>query len=104
MSSRLKIWREREKEWSTKTEKIMIKLGQVGKDVVTGFQGICIGKAQYLTGCNQVYLVPQKLSKEGKRQDGEWFDDQRIQAQGEKVLELDNEKSPGMDEREPPKR
>ena len=81
----------------------MIELGQLGRDIITGFTGICLAKAQYLTGCNQVLLTPTKLSVDDKRREGEWFDDQRIQAVNNEILRLDNRTTNGADEREPPK-
>lgn len=78
----------------------MLKLGQVAKDKITGFQGVIIGRCEYLTGCTQVLIVPQKLGADGKRQDGEWFDEQRVTPTG-KTITLDNGTTPGSDERAP---
>ena len=82
----------------------MIKIGQMGKDSITGFKGLAMGRAEYLTGCTQILLTPTALDKDGKRRDGEWFDEQRIVADGKKVINLDNARTPGVDEREAPKR
>lgn len=48
-------------------------LGDRAKDVITGFEGIVTGRCEYLTGCEQVLLIPP-VDKDGKRVDGEWFD------------------------------
>jgi hypothetical protein len=88
----------------------MIKLGQTGIDIITGFSGVVMGKAQYLTGCNQVLIVPRELAQDSKRRDGEWFDEQRIDAAGDDVVVLNGtetygtEKHPGADERHAPTR
>ncbi len=82
----------------------MIKLGQKSKDRITGFEGLCMGAAQYLTGCSQVQLVPTTLDKEGKRREGEWFDEQRVQAIGDEVVDLNNDATPGRDESLPQKK
>jgi len=37
----------------------MIPLGKKAKDKITGFVGIIIGRAQYLTGCDQYALVAE---------------------------------------------
>jgi len=50
-----------------------IKLGVIAKDKITGFQGMVTGKSKWLTGCDQVCLKPS-VNKEGKLQDGHWFD------------------------------
>ncbi len=62
-----------------------IKLGQKAKDVITGFEGIIIGKCDYLYGCSQYGLVT-KLDKDGKKIDVEWFDEGRIRIIGKGVL------------------
>ena len=59
----------------------MIELGQKAKDKITGFEGILTGRCEYLYGCDQ-YLITPSVDKEGKRQDGEWFDDGRIEVIG----------------------
>ena len=62
-----------------------IKLGQKAKDIVTGFEGIIVGKADYLYGCSQYGIVP-KLDKDGKKGDTEWFDEGRIRIIGKGIL------------------
>ena len=51
----------------------MIQLGQKAKDKVTGFEGIIIGRCQYLTGCDQYGLVPP--ARDGKIEPAQWFDE-----------------------------
>ena len=81
----------------------MIKNGWKVKDKITGFSGIVIGTVEYLTGCNQALVVPDKLDKDQKRQEGEWFDVQRLARVGKTQIKLDNGKTPGCDI-SPPKR
>ena len=54
------------------------------QDTLTGFTGTGYAYAVYATGCNQVCLVP-KIDKDGKRQDAEWFDIERIIKVGDEV-------------------
>lgn len=85
----------------------MVKLGQAARDVITGFEGVVLGKAQYLTGCNQVLLMPRTLGEGGKRREGEWFDEQRVVAVGEEIMVLPggaDVSHPGCDEKLPPGR
>jgi len=84
----------------------MIALGQMARDVITGFSGLVMAKAQYLTGCNQVLLTPRKLDKDGKRRDGEWFDEQRVERVGKEAVKLPTleTRDPGADEPLPPGR
>ncbi len=50
-----------------------VKLGDVAKDAITGFQGVVIGIASWLNQCDQVCVKAQSLS-EGKPLDAQWFD------------------------------
>lgn len=86
----------------------MIELGRRGRDIITGYSGICMASARYLTGCNQVMLVPTELDEKGNRREGEWFDDVRVEPVGDEVIQLspDGQRptvSPGCDEPAPPK-
>jgi len=53
------------------------KFGMKAKDMVTGFEGTITAKCEYIYGCTQ-YLITPKTDKEGKKRDGEWFDEGRI--------------------------
>lgn len=64
----------------------MIELGATAKDIVTGFEGIVTGRAQYLTGCDQ-YVITPKVEK-GSFQEGRWFDENRLAVQKAKVVTL----------------
>lgn len=56
----------------------MENFGKKATDKVTGFTGTITAKALYMYGCAQ-YLLTPKVDKDGKRQDGEWFDEGRIE-------------------------
>lgn len=72
-------------------------MGKTATDNITGFKGVVIGFAQYISGCNQLLLVP-KIDKDGKRVDGEWFDEQRcIIDESVETIALDNGDTPGCD-------
>ena len=58
-------------------------LGKQVKDKVTGFEGIVIGKIEYLFGCNQYGIAPPV--KDNKVGDVSWFDEGRIEVIGEGV-------------------
>ena len=55
----------------------MIKLGELVKDRISGFEGIATGKSEYLYGCVRILVEPKKL-KDGKPIEGEWIDEQRL--------------------------
>lgn len=69
-------------------QKPFIELGLKAKDKITGFQGIIIGRAEYLTGCTQYGVCPK--AKEGEKTLGtEWFDEGRIEITGDGVTVKD---------------
>lgn len=76
-------------------------LGRKGKDKITGFAGIVTGFVEYITGCNQLLLMPS-VGKDGKSGEGQWFDDSRVDLTG-KAIVLDSSKANGPD-MEAPKR
>jgi hypothetical protein len=57
----------------------MANLGDKVRDRINGFTGIVTGRAEYLYGCVQVLVAPQKTTKEGKRPDSEWLDEDRVE-------------------------
>jgi len=56
-----------------------IKLGDMVRDLYSGFEGIAYGITDYLTGCRQVCVVPTTLDKDGKIRDSHWFDVDRLE-------------------------
>ena len=50
-----------------------IQLGSKVTHKITGYTGIAIGKATYLTGCDQYCVKSQEL-KDGLPMDAQWFD------------------------------
>ena len=56
----------------------MIQLGDKVKDVISGFMGRTTGRAEYITGCVQFLVMPDKVGKEGKFLEGHWFDEDRL--------------------------
>lgn len=69
----------------------MQNLGKQARDKVTGFNGIIIGKINYLFGCAQYGIAPE--AREGKVCDTNWFDEGRIEITGEGVT-VDEVKGP----------
>lgn len=65
------------KEWRT-------MLGKLARDKVTGFEGIVVGHAKHLTGCDTYGLQP-KVDSDGKVQDAQWFDEGRIEILGDGI-------------------
>ncbi len=80
------------------------KLGMEGRDKITGFEGILIGKIEYFTGCNQFGLLP-KCDKDGKVQPSEWFDESRIEiiGMGVSLTRVADSENPGGPNRDCPR-
>lgn len=76
-------------------------LGLTLRDKVTGFTGIATGHVTYITGCDQLLLVPP-VDKDGKLQESQWFDTQRCEVlpQGNSVT-IDNGEFNGPDKAAP---
>lgn len=71
-----------------------IQFGKKYHDVITGFEGVAIGFAEYLSGCNQVLLAP-RVGDDGAKKESHWFDIQRINPAGDGTLiTLDNSDIP----------
>lgn len=54
-----------------------LPFGTHARDVITGFSGIVIGRAGYITGCDQ-YLVQPNYTKDGEVIESRWFDVGRL--------------------------
>lgn len=70
-------------------------LGIEAKDKVTGFKGIIVGRADYLTGCSQYALQP-KIEKDTWKEN-KWFDENRLDIVGKKKINLTSNKDNGCD-------
>ena len=56
-----------------------IMLGDRVRDSITGFEGTVTAKCEYLNGCIQFCVKPNKLSAEGKMIDGEFIDEEQLE-------------------------
>ncbi|MCM3109930.1 hypothetical protein [Lederbergia lenta] len=61
-----------------------ISLGSEVKDKVSEFQGKVLAVIENLHNCNQ-YYVEQPVDKDGKIQDGRWFDEGRLEVVGKGI-------------------
>ena len=78
---------------SQNTTKHLSYLGCKGKDKITGFEGVVDSVCFDLYGCIQVSLKPP-MTKEGKVENGYWFDINRIVLESKKPVM----KAPNFDE------
>lgn len=56
-----------------------VKLGDLCRDVITGFKGIAVAKTEFLYSCARIALQPEELDKDGKVQDALHFDEQQVE-------------------------
>jgi len=64
------------------------ELGEVLRDVVSGFEGVTMGRTQYFTDCNHYGLGSRQLDKDGKPVEWQWFDETRLISSGKKKIFL----------------
>ena len=65
-------------------EEKIANLGKLGRDKVTGFEGVITAVAKHLYGCDS-YLLTPKIGKDGKREDAYWMDEGRVEIVDEAV-------------------
>lgn len=83
-----------------------IKLGDLVKDVITGFQGVVICESKWLHGCRRLTLQPEKL-KNGEIVASNTFDEPQlklIKASFVKTTDLTGGTSPEPEIKSTPKR
>lgn len=56
----------------------MIKLGDRVKDKITGFEGIVVARVEHLYGCIRCSVQPEKLNKDGKPIENQYFDEPQL--------------------------
>ena len=74
-----------------------INLGDKCKDKISGFNGICTGKAEWLYACTKVCVTPQKIiAKTYKPAESDWFDEPQIDLVEERVIKEDSKTTGGF--------
>lgn len=64
-----------------------IKLGSTVKDKITGYKGIAIGRTEWLNGCVRIGIQLQKVDKDGKPVEAQWFDEDQVIVLDQKYFE-----------------
>jgi len=71
------------------------ELGGTLKEVISGFQGVCMGRSEYITGCNQYSIAPRELDQTGKIKDWCHFDENRlVKVESEERVILNDDETP----------
>jgi len=50
-------------------------LGKQVRDMITGYEGICMGYVQYTSGCDNIGIKPSELKEDGSPASMLYFDD-----------------------------
>lgn len=61
------------------------ELGERVKDCITGMTGVIMARSNFITGCDQYGICDTKLTKDGKRPDWEYFDENRLVKTGKGI-------------------
>lgn len=69
-------------------------LGKRVKDVVTGMTGIAVQRIEYMNGCIQYLIQPEKL-KDGIPTETRWFDEEQVELVSTKKIVNKKKKSTG---------
>jgi len=56
-----------------------IQLGDLVRDIISGFEGVITGKTEWLNGCVRYMLEPRSLDKDGNRVAANWFDSAQVE-------------------------
>jgi hypothetical protein len=67
----------------------MVKMGDLVKDKVSGFEGIIVSKHDYLNGCTRMSVQP-KVDKDGKLPECQTFDKPQLKKIKSKVVKEGN--------------
>jgi hypothetical protein len=63
-----------------------VKLGDVARDTITGFEGVVVAITKWLHGCYRITIQPQKLH-DGKPVDNCTFDEPQVEKVAPEVHE-----------------
>lgn len=69
--------------------KFTIDLGTTVRSNISGFQGMVTSRLEHLNGCNRYWVSPP-VDKDGKLQDGYWFDEAELVVIGFWKLDRNN--------------
>lgn len=73
-----------------------VLLGKKYREKFTMFEGIAVGRAEYIAGTIDVLIVP-KVGSDGERRESVWFPEIHLDELSDNAAVMDNEKNPGCD-------
>ena len=68
--------------------KTKYEMGEILKDIISGFTGPVIAFAYYSTGCVHYGIAPMKMNSDGKMLEWEWIDESRLLPTDRKPVEF----------------
>ncbi len=71
------------------------EFGDLLRDKVTNYEGYCLGRSEYSTGCRHYGMLAEGETKEGKLKEWEWFDESRLEVAHGKMIDLNTKKPEG---------
>jgi hypothetical protein len=71
------------------------ELGQEIKDVITGYQGVVMVRAEYFTGCRHYGVLTRLPDKDGNERPWNWLDESRWEVVELPKVEQPKRKSSG---------
>ena len=80
------------------------ELGSKVKEIVSGSQGIVMGRTEYSTGCNTYGIMREGVDKDKKSHEWQWFDENRLKLLKKGVMSFDNDEPGGPRESYAPSR
>lgn len=79
-----------------------VQLGKKYREKFTMFEGIAVGRAEYIAGNTEVLIAP-RVGHDGENRVSEWYPEIHLDELSDNAAVLDNKKNPGCD-RAAPKR
>ncbi len=73
--------------------KQMILLGDIARDVITGFEGVVVADSEYIYNCKRLSLQPQKLGPNGQPVETNSFDIDSLELVKKGKNRLESDKS-----------
>ena len=71
-----------------------IELGKEVKCKITGFEGVAVGRTEWINGCARIVVQP-KVDKDGKVPDSQHIDEPQLEVTGPGTYKRETEKTGG---------
>lgn len=77
------------------SQNFKFSLGEKVKEKITGFEGVVMSQAAYISGCTQYGVMSTELDTEGASKSWIYYDENRLASLGSKIeLDEDEEEEP----------